>query len=671
MQINCPKCQKPIELMETISFREAEESGVEKTQIAQGVFCPDCGLIPFEFQSPVRSNKSIVPPEELISHFRLLKPLGQGGFGVVWLAKDVNLDRLVALKMPFTNKSSVADLLHEAQSAAKLRHPNIVSVFETGQTEQGQAFIASEYIEGLNLKDVLSAGRPTLETAIELMVTISDALHHAHQYGIIHRDVKPANIMIDREGIPYVADFGLAKRVSEESESSKGSIVGTAHYMSPEQAAGEDELTNHRTDIYASGVMLFQMLTGELPFRGNTQAVMFQKSRQDAPSPRLLRPSIPKDLETLCLKCLERDPEKRYDSALILKEELKRVQRGEPIIARPVGPIERAYRTCKRYRLISGLSLGLVASLLIGLIATSVLWKNAERSAKLANETVYRSQMSLASQNYVQGDLEGVRATINRIASSDQLSHMREFSWHYYDRLLDTFSLSVNHGDQIVDLSISNDNRLLATVGFEGHCALWKIESGERLARERPADHEFTTVAFSPARLQLATGDSQGLVTFWNPNNLELPLKSIKHGPKLKRVRFSRDGRRILSFGARGAVRVWDVDSEQLIAELASGPQGTNVAEFSHDGTRIVTAGDQGILRLWSVTDPKPILEIKNGPDGDLEPIHAVCFSSDDSRLAVGGGHGFYRIYSSADGEVLTEKIHLSGKNRQRLFSQK
>ena len=128
--------------------------------------------------------------------------------------------------------------------------------------------------------------------------------------------------------------------------------------MSPEQAAGEDELTNHRTDIYASGVMLFQMLTGELPFRGNTQAVMFQKSRQDAPSPRLLRPSIPKDLETLCLKCLERDPEKRYDSALILKEELKRVQRGEPIIARPVGPIERAYRTCKRYRLISGLSLG-------------------------------------------------------------------------------------------------------------------------------------------------------------------------------------------------------------------------------------------------------------------------------------------------------------------------
>lgn len=242
MQINCPKCQKPIELMETISFREAEESGVEKTQIAQGVFCPDCGLIPFEFQSPVRSNKSIVPPEELISHFRLLKPLGQGGFGVVWLAKDVNLDRLVALKMPFTNKSSVADLLHEAQSAAKLRHPNIVSVFETGQTEQGQAFIASEYIEGLNLKDVLSAGRPTLETAIELMVTISDALHHAHQYGIIHRDVKPANIMIDREGIPYVADFGLAKRVSEESESSKGSIVGTAHYMSPEQAAGATDL---------------------------------------------------------------------------------------------------------------------------------------------------------------------------------------------------------------------------------------------------------------------------------------------------------------------------------------------------------------------------------------------------------------------------------------------
>ncbi|MDB4637299.1 MAG: serine/threonine-protein kinase [Planctomycetaceae bacterium] len=348
MQINCPKCQKPIELMETISFHDDgdDETGNEKTQIAQGIFCPECGLIPFEYQASQKSRE-IVPPQEMVSHFRLMRPLGQGGFGVVWLAKDVDLDRLVALKMTFAQKSSVADLLYEAQNSAKLRHPNIVSVFETGQTEQGQAFIASEYIEGLNLKDVLSAGCPISETTNDLMVTICDALHHAHQVGIILRDVKPANIMIDHDGVPYVADFGLAKRVAEENESSKGLIVGTAHYMSPEQASGLDNQTDQRTDIYAVGVMLFQMLTGELPFRGNTQAVMFQKTHQDAPSPRLLRPSVPKDLETLCLKCLERDPDKRYSSALILKEEVQRVQQRKPILARPVAPYSRIdYRFC-------------------------------------------------------------------------------------------------------------------------------------------------------------------------------------------------------------------------------------------------------------------------------------------------------------------------------------
>ncbi|MBD3675844.1 MAG: serine/threonine protein kinase [Planctomycetaceae bacterium] len=416
MQITCPKCQKPIELMETISYRE-EEGPNERTHIAEGVFCPACGLIPFDYLKSGSEQVRITSDQGMVAHFQLIRPLGKGGFGIVWLAKDITLDRLVALKMPVAHKTSVSDLLYEAQSAAKLRHPNIVSIFETGQTDSGQPFIASDYIDGLNLKDVLSAGRPTLETTLTLMVTISDALQHAHQMGIVHRDVKPANIMIDQDGVPYVADFGLAMRVSEESGSSSGPVVGTAHYMSPEQAMGQIEKTDHRTDIYAVGVMLFQMLTGELPYRGNNQAVIYQKVKQDAPSPRLLRPSVPKDLETICLRCLERDPEKRYSSAKLLKEEFQRVQRGEPILARPVGLIEKGFRWSKRYPLVAGLSLGLLLSLLGGLIGVTFFWLHAVENARVANETVYRSQMSLVAQRYVQGDLEGIRWTLDRIST--------------------------------------------------------------------------------------------------------------------------------------------------------------------------------------------------------------------------------------------------------------
>ena len=271
-----------------------------------------------------------------IGHFTLIRILGAGGFGTVWLAQDNDLERQVALKLPIARDADTESSLHEARTAATLHHPNIVSVYEVGR-DGDQVFIATEYIEGMTLGDSLSAGKPKIERTFGVVSAVANALQHAHDLGVVHRDVKPANILIDENGKPCIADFGLAKRISaEQSISADGQILGTARYMSPEQAVGKTFETDHRSDIYAVGVILFQMLTAGLPFRGNIRAVLHQKMFDEAPSPQTLEPSLPKDLETICLKCLEREPSKRYQSSSEVAAELQRFASGEPIQARAI-----------------------------------------------------------------------------------------------------------------------------------------------------------------------------------------------------------------------------------------------------------------------------------------------------------------------------------------------
>jgi serine/threonine-protein kinase len=370
--------------------------------------------------TPAEKGKKPPPGEapQSVAGYDILDTLGRGAMGVVYKARQRGLNRLVALKMILSGEHAEARELArfqaEAEAVARLHHPNIVQIYEVGE-EQGRPFFSLEFVDGTGL-DRKAGGTPMVpHEAAALVLKLAEAMEYAHKSGIIHRDLKPANVLLAADGTPKIGDFGLAKKLDEDAGQTRtGTVLGTPSYMAPEQAEGRLGEVGPLSDLYSLGAILYELLTGRPPFKGSTVLDTLHQLRTMEPVPPVqFQPGVPRDLETIALKCLQKDPARRYAGCAALADDLRRFLAGEPILARPVGRAERAWRWCKRNPRVAALSgavVGLVLLGVAGLAAFAAVVKHEKDQTELArveadkNAKEAREQEGIAKEKKEEAD---------------------------------------------------------------------------------------------------------------------------------------------------------------------------------------------------------------------------------------------------------------------------
>jgi WD40 repeat protein/tRNA A-37 threonylcarbamoyl transferase component Bud32 len=680
MHILCPRCHNPIEVVKISAHEE--------------IACPSCGSS-FRLETDTTTAPEHSSPQKL-GRFELLGVVGRGAFGTVYKARDLELDRTVAVKLPragnLAGPQELDRFLREARSIAQLRHPSIVTVHEVGQRD-GLPYLVSDFVPGVTLADQLSARRPGFREAAELVAAVADALQYAHEQGVVHRDIKPSNIMIGDDGRPCVMDFSLAKREAGEiTMTVEGQVLGTPAYMAPEQARGEGHAVDGRGDVYSLGVVLYQLLTGELPFRGTQRMLLHQVLHDEPRSPRSLNDRIPRDLETICLKAMAKEPRRRYQSARELGDDLRRFLKGEPIQARPVSRGEKLWRWCRRNPVVASL---LAAVLLLLVLVAVVASVGYVREAKLRLEAV--QQQGIAQEAEAQAHTEAERAT--RLASDErrarqearrnlhvanvrlaqqaweeaQVDHMlqlleaaerrqpddeelRGFEWHYLWRLGHPEVPTLRgHITTVNSVAFSPDGQCLASASSDRTVKLWETATGKELRTLKGNTGPVYGVAFSPDGQRLASASADQTVKLWETATGKVLLTLKGHTSTVYSVAFSPDGQRLASAGFDRTVKLWETATGKELRTFDGHNGVVNSVAFSPDGQRLASASADQTVKLWETATGKVLLTLK----GHTSTVYSVAFSPDGQRLTSAGYDRTVELWETATGkELRTFKGH-------------
>jgi WD40 repeat protein/tRNA A-37 threonylcarbamoyl transferase component Bud32 len=588
-----------------------------------------------------------LPRVRYFGDYELLEVIARGGMGVVYKARQVSLNRVVALKMilrgELATERDVVRFRAEAEAGANLDYPHIVSIYEVGEHD-GQQYYAMRYVEGTSL-----ARHPRSDARKEAgqVATIARAVYHAHQHGILHRDLKPSNILVDTAGAPLVADFGLAKRVdADHSLTESGAIVGTPRYMAPEQAAGRKDLTV-AVDVYSLGVVLYERLTGQTPFTGGTVLEVLRQAREtEPPRPSSVCPGLDRDLETICLKCLEKEPAKRYASAEALQHDLERWLRGEPIRARPTPVVVRVWKWAKRRPaaaalLCTGLLAG-VAILIVLLISNHRVEVALDKVREQKNEVELREQQLRVERDQSQGR---VWKALFEQGRAERLAGQR---WRSLELLAEAACQSVTpelrkeaiesattSGVRLVchlqrsPVGISGDGLYMA---FSADCKLlvdldgrvWRIPGGEVISQVK-GQRPFSFL-FSPTSPLLAISE-QDQVRLWEPTT----KREVAAFPGKPPFHFNATGQLLAFAGAHG-IGLWDVAAgRRTTLSRKGGPVGFITTDE-------LLVGDAQRLQVWDIRTGQRVFETPEGwgPIAMTGRLAALRRGGDRARLDAG-----------------------------------